>query len=135
MDRTSWMSFLPAALLALIFFMAGQAKMTSLLTPEGHAAAVSKAPSWHAANPWLIPSPPTSLYLIGTIEIVLAAALLMPQFRRLAAAAGAVLMLGAIYTHVELNEEIVKGTVLLSLSALTFMLSGEPSTLSSKKIL
>ena len=134
MDRTSWLSLVPAALLALIFFMAGQAKLTGLLTPEGHAAAVSKAPTWHAANPYLIPPAPTNLYLIGTVEIVLAVALLVPQLRRYAALAGGVLMAGAIYTHVELNEEIVKGTVLLSLSALTYVLSGEPSTLSGKKI-
>ena len=133
MDRTSWISFVPAALLALVLFMAGQAKMTSLLTPEGHAAAVSKAPTWHEANPYLIPPAPANLYIIGTVEIVLAVALLVPQLRRYAALASGVLMAGAIYTHVELNEEIVKGTVLLSLSAVTFLLSGEPGALSGKK--
>lgn len=133
MAVNSWLSFIPAATLALIFFMAGQAKLTSLLTPEGHAAAVHKAPTWHTANPYLIPPAPANLYLIGTLEVVLAIALLVPQLRRYAAVVGGVLMGGAIYTHVELNEEIVKGTVLLSLCAVTFLLSGDSGGLSGKK--
>ena len=130
---TNYLSLAFAAVLSVVFFMAGQAKMTSLLTPEGHAAAVRKAPTWHEANPYLIPPAPANLYIIGTVEIVLAVALLVPQLRRYAALAGGVLMAGAIYTHVELNEEIVKGTVLLALSAVTYLLSGEPLTLSGKK--
>ena len=125
MATNSYISLIPAAILALVLFMAGQAKLTGLLTPEGHALAVSKAPTWHAANPYLIPPAPLNLYVIGVAEIVLAAALLVPQLRRYAALAGGVLMLGAIYTHVELKEEIVKGTVLLALSAVTFLLSGD----------
>ena len=72
MARDSWFSFIPAALLAFALFMAGQAKLTPYLTPDIHAELLHKAPSWHTANPYLVPPPPTSMYVIGGVEVAVA---------------------------------------------------------------
>ena len=133
MARNSWFSFIAAALLAFAFGMAGQAKLTPYLTPDVHAELVSKAPSWHTANPLLVPPPPTSLYLIVTVEVALALALLVPQLRRWAAVAGVVLMAGAVWTHVQLSEPVTSAAVLLGIAAVTWIVSGKPSRGGGKK--
>ena len=133
MARDSWLSFLPAAALTFAFFMAGQAKLTPLLTPDVHAELVSKAPSWHTANPYIVPPPPASLYAIGGLEVVLALALMVPVLRRWAAVAAVVLMGGAVYTHIVLKEPFTPPAVLLGLAAVTWLLSGEPARRSAKK--
>lgn len=133
MARNSWFSFLPAALLAFAFFITGQAKLTPYLTPDLHAELLSKAPSWNRANPYLVPPPPTSMYLIGGAEVVVALALLVPALRRWAALAAVVLMAGAVNTHVVLGEPITTAAVLLGVSAVTALLSGKPSSRSGKK--
>ena len=133
MARNSWFSFLPAALVAFAFFMAGQAKLTPYLTPAIHTELLHKAPTWHTANPYLVPPPPLSLYLIGGVEVVVALALLVPQLRRWAAVVGVVLMGGAVYTHVVLDEPVTTAAVLLGLCGVTWLMSGKPSRASGGK--
>ena len=133
MARNSWFSLLPAVLLAFAFFLAGQAKLTPYLTPAIHAEQLTKAPSWHTANPYLVPPPPTSLYAIGGVEVALAVGLLVPVLRRWAAAGGVVVMVGAVYTHVVLGEAYTSAAVLLGLAAVTWLLSGKPARVSGKK--
>ena len=133
MARNSWLSFIPSALLAFVFFMAGQGKLTPLLTPDVYAEMQIKAPTWHTANPYLVPPPPTSLYLIGGAEVALAVALLVPALRRWAALGGIVLMSGAVYNHVVLGEPITTAAVLLGVSTVTWLVSGKPARGSGKK--
>ena len=133
MARNSWLSFIPAALLAFAFFFAGQAKLTPLLTPDAHAAMLVKAPTWHTANPLLVPPPPTSLYIIGSVEVALALALLVPPFRRAASLVAVALMAGAVYNHVVLAEPITVAATLLTVASITWLVSGKPARMGGKK--
>ena len=134
MASNSWLSFIPAALLAFALFMAGQAKLTPILTPDIHAEIASKAPSWHTAMPYLVPPPPTSMYAIGGVEVAVAVLLVVGGgLRRWAALVAVVLMSGAVYTHVVLGEPINVAAGLLGLSAVTWLLSGPPARASGKK--
>lgn len=69
MARHSWWSFLPALVLAVALGMAGQAKLTPLLTPDIHAEISSHAPDWSRVLP-LHPPPHTLLLSIGCVEVV-----------------------------------------------------------------
>ena len=132
MSRDSWLSFLPALLLAFAMFMAGQAKLTPLLTPDVSAEIASHAPDWSRVLP-THPSPALLLQAIGASEVVGAALLLLPWTRRVGALAVLAVMLGAVAVHVRLGEPFTVPAGLAGLGALVWLLSARPARRSAAK--
>jgi uncharacterized membrane protein len=88
-------------ILALAFLMDGGVKLS------GQAEMVQNFEKWGL--------PLTSMYLIGTAEIVGAIGMLIPKTRFLAVLGLMGLMLGAIGTHILNNEQFIPPLVLLIL--------------------
>jgi uncharacterized membrane protein YphA (DoxX/SURF4 family) len=93
------------ALLVLVYMAAGSVKLTPALSPEAHAVMVTGSTEWGAAlflDALGIP-PRVLLTAIGAAEVILAILLLTP-LATFAAASLAFIMVGAIITHVRLDD-------------------------------
>jgi uncharacterized membrane protein YphA (DoxX/SURF4 family) len=126
MNRNSYLSFIPALLLAVFFVFAGQAKLTPLLSPDMHAEMLAKSPTWSAAMPFIPLSSHDLRVAIGCVELGAAALLLIAPLRRVGASLLFVVMAGAVYTHYELNEDFTFPAILAAGAAVVWLLSGKP---------
>ena len=132
MARNSWLSFVPALLLALLIGMAGQAKVTDLLTPDVHREVASHAPEWSSVLPGH-PSPAFLLRAIGGVEVAAAVLLVLPFTRRLGALVVLAMMAGAVGTHVLLSQPFTVPAVLGGVGLLVALVSGPSSRAAKKK--
>ena len=132
MSRNSWLSFVPALLLALFMGLAGQAKLTPVLTPDMHRELVSHAPEWSSVLP-THPSPAFLLQAIGGAEVAAAVLLLLPFTRRLGALVVLAMMAGAVLTHVLLSQPFTFPAVLAGVGLLVALVSGPSSRAAKKK--
>ena len=124
MARHSWWSFLPALVLAVLMGLAGQAKVTSLLTPDVHTELASHAPDWSSVLPFH-PPPALLLQAIGWAEVAAAALLLLPWTRRLGALLCFAMMAGAVATHLLLSEPAALPAGLATAAGMVWLLSGK----------
>ena len=126
MNRNSWLSFIPAAVLALMMGMAGQAKVTDLLTPDFHKELASHAPEWSSVLP-THPSPAFLLQAIGWVEVAACILLLLPFTRRLGGLVVAAMMAGAVGTHLLLSQPFTFPAALAGAGLLVALVSGKAS--------
>ena len=126
MNRNSYLSFVPALLLAVMFVMSGQAKLTPMFMPDMHQEMLTKSRTWSAAMPFIPLSSDDLRVAIGSVELGAAALLLIAPLRRVGASLLFVIMVGAVYTHFQLNEPFTFPAVLAGAAALVWLLSGSP---------
>jgi len=132
----SWVSLILACLLGFFFIFAGQSKLTDQLTPDVHQVMITQSKNWYRVLQPLVPIPFTNDHLrllIGVAECVFGGLVVVPFFRRWSAAFLAVIMIGAAYTHQQLNEPFIVPAVVLVLAITIILISGKKQTATTNK--
>jgi len=133
MARNSYLSLVPALVLAAAFLFTGQAKLTPLLTPGVHQQMLSMAAGWLSAFPFLPLTSSQFCRAIGAAEILSAILLILSPLRRLGALIILAVMSGAVYTHIKLNESFLPPAVMGSIAALVWIVSAKPKRVGGGK--
>ncbi|MEQ8706898.1 MAG: DoxX family protein [Phaeodactylibacter sp.] len=111
MKTKNILAWIIAVLLSLAFLMAGITKIT------GQAEMVLNFERWGISK--------NMMYFIGLCEIAAAVGMYLKKWRALAAIGLALLLLGAIGTHIRVGEPFIPPLVLLILSGLLVWLRKE----------
>lgn len=122
MSLSSLLSLLSALFLAFTVLSAGQAKLTSRLTPEIHDSQVAQE-SETRSNESRIPIPPATRRKIhGWVNILCGILLLWPSRRKIGAAAAAVLLSWGLVTRLRNGMSLVPPLTMMGLSAVVWYL-------------
>jgi len=122
MSLSSILSVLSAIILAFTVLSAGQAKLTSQITPEIHEIQVAKD-SETSPHESRIPIPPATRRKIhGVINVVCGILLLWPSRRKIGAAAAFVLLSWGLVSRFRGGMSVVPPLTMMALSAFVWFL-------------
>lgn len=125
MSIASWISFLCAAVLSFALLSAGQARLTSRITPEVHHKQIEREAS---DSPSFVPLSPSAFRkVLGVIDIACGILLIWPSYRRMGALVTFVLLFQGVFSRIRSGNSITPPVVMMFISALVWVLGTEPT--------
>ena len=122
MSLPSTLSLLSALILAFTVLSAGQAKLTSRITPSIYESQVAQDSVSTPHDAWIPISPATRRRIHGVINVVCGVLLLWPSRRRVGAAAAFVLLSWGLVSRWRSRMSVVPPSTMMALSAVVWFL-------------
>lgn len=122
MSLSSILSFLSAIILAFTVLSAGQAKLTSQITPAIYESQVAEDCATSPNDLWIPVAPATRRKIHGVINVVCGILLLWPSWRTIGAAAAFVLLSWGLVSRLRAGKSVVPPLTMMTLSAVAWFL-------------